>query len=187
MLFAPGSRCAELEEMQKWVTLTQLELRKLISERAPCKNSGLHGTQPLLYLRWKSKETCMSTHIVWLEFPKKQIKIKDSSANSLFRGWSRKYHSGSEESETRRQFVKGESSSQSPLWAKELNPARDFYVPVLKPLACPRVNHNQGFGAVAFIHSSFSDWSRAAPRVFIPQKFQSVPPLGRADSSNQNS
>lgn len=48
MLSAPGSGCAELEGMQKWVTLTQLDLRKLMSERAPCKCSGLHGAQPLL-------------------------------------------------------------------------------------------------------------------------------------------
>lgn len=48
MLSAPGSGCAELEGMQKWVILTQLDLRKLMSERALCKYSGLHGAQPLL-------------------------------------------------------------------------------------------------------------------------------------------
>lgn len=32
MLSAPGSGCAGLERMQKWVRLTQLELRKLISK-----------------------------------------------------------------------------------------------------------------------------------------------------------
>lgn len=43
MLSAPGSRCAGLEGMQKWVRLTQLELRKLIRVPALHKHCGLPG------------------------------------------------------------------------------------------------------------------------------------------------
>ena len=49
MLPAPGSGYTELEGMQKWVAFTQLQLRKLISERAPGENSDPQGApQPWL-------------------------------------------------------------------------------------------------------------------------------------------
>lgn len=43
MLSAPGSRRAGLEGMQKWVRLTQLELRKLIRVPALHKHRGFPG------------------------------------------------------------------------------------------------------------------------------------------------
>lgn len=49
MLPAPGSSYTVLEGMQKWVAFTLLQLRKLISERAPGENSDPQGApQPWL-------------------------------------------------------------------------------------------------------------------------------------------
>lgn len=53
-LYDSSSRYAKLEGMQKWVTITQLKLRKLMSERALDKNSDLHGTQALLLSLFKA-------------------------------------------------------------------------------------------------------------------------------------
>lgn len=67
MLSDPGSGYAKWEGVQKWVTFTQLELRKLTSERALRKNSGPHGAHPLLLTLLKgneSKKRCGSSHIV---------------------------------------------------------------------------------------------------------------------------
>lgn len=55
MLPAPGSSYTELEGMQKWVAFTQLQLRKLISDRAPGENSDPQGApQPWLPIQLRT-------------------------------------------------------------------------------------------------------------------------------------
>lgn len=113
MLSDLGSGCAKLEGMQKWVTLTQLELRKFISERALCKNSGFHGAQPFLLMLLRTNLRIDVGQVILSDLgsprcrPKPRIQVQ-----VVYLGVGpRKHQSGTGGREIRRQFVKGVLSS----------------------------------------------------------------------------
>lgn len=103
-LYDSSSRYAKLEGRQKWVTFTQLELRKLMSERALGKNSGLHGTQALLLTLFKAnlRRNVGQVILSGLGSQRNRLKSRIQELIVYLGGRPRKHQSGSGRSETGR-------------------------------------------------------------------------------------
>ena len=131
MLPAPGSGCAELEGRQKWVVFTQLQLRKLISERPLGKNSGHHGSpQPLLPtpLRTNLRRHGGQVMLSDLGSPRSRPKSRFQAPVVYLGGGPRKHRSRSGGNQTGRQGAKG----QFPLETTVSSSCWDLQAPVQK-------------------------------------------------------